>query len=98
VIYKIPADARALDEHLSIEPRPAAPAGALQGANSWSSGQKIGYRGPAPPPGKVHHYHFRIYALDTALPLESGLTKPELVKAMQGHILAEGQLIGTYKR
>ncbi|MEX0715089.1 MAG: YbhB/YbcL family Raf kinase inhibitor-like protein [Planctomycetaceae bacterium] len=59
----------------------------------------IGYRGPAPPPGHgTHHYHFRLYALDEALDLPPALDKNALLAAMQGHILAEGELVGTYER
>ena len=75
------------------------PIRAKQGRNSWSDGQTIGYRGPMPPPGHgVHHYHFKIYALDQNLQLDAGADKKQLVSAMQGHILATGELIGTYQR
>ena len=58
-----------------------------------------GYRGPMPPPGHgVHHYHFKLYALDKPLDLKSGIDKHALLAAMQGHILAEGEIIGTYQR
>jgi phosphatidylethanolamine-binding protein (PEBP) family uncharacterized protein len=60
--------------------------------------KKIGYNGPAPSPGKPHRYFFHIYALDRQLGSPPGLTKDELLKAMQGHVLAEGQLIGVYGR
>jgi Raf kinase inhibitor-like YbhB/YbcL family protein len=67
-----------------------------QGKNSWST---IGYRGPAPPKGHgVHRYFFKLYALDKALDLPAGLDKPSLQKAMKGHIVAEGELMGTYQR
>ncbi len=75
------------------------PIRAKQGKNSWPSGQTIGYRGPLPPPGHgVHHYHFTLYALDQPLELAPGADKQQLLKAMQGHILATGELIGTYER
>jgi hypothetical protein len=96
VIYDIPADAKGLDEGIPPQERPAAPAGALQGRNSWPS-NNVGYRGPSPPSG-LHHYHFKLYALDARGDLKSGLTKDELLKAMEGHILAMGRLVGTYKR
>ena len=73
-------------------------ASSAHGQRPWRSGQTIGYRGPAPPPGKVHHYQFRIYALDQSLAAEPGLDKAALVKAMDGHVLAQGQLVGTYRR
>jgi hypothetical protein len=69
--------------------------GARQGTNDF---RKIGYGGPAPPAGKPHRYFFKLYALDTVLDLKEGATKKDLVAAMEGHILAEAQLMGTYKR
>ena len=96
VIYKIPAAAAGLPENVARTEKVREPAGALQGKNSWG---KIGYGGPMPPPGHgVHHYHFKLYALDAALEVPGGLTKDELVKRMKGHVLAEGELIGTYRR
>jgi hypothetical protein len=59
---------------------------------------QIGYGGPCPPPGKRHRYFFKVYALDTTLDLNSGVTKSELLRAMGGHVLAEGQWWGTYQR
>lgn len=96
VVYKIPADASGLPEGVAKMESPPNPSGARQGKNSWD---KIGYGGPAPPRGHgVHHYHFKVYALDTALILEPGKSKRDLLAAMKGHILAEGELIGTYQR
>ncbi|MEK6799519.1 MAG: YbhB/YbcL family Raf kinase inhibitor-like protein [Planctomycetota bacterium] len=96
VIFKIPATATGLSENVAKVEKPAAPAGALQGKNSWG---KIGYGGPAPPQGHgVHHYHFRLYALDAALTLPPGADKKTLLGAMKGHTLATGELIGTYQR
>lgn len=99
LIYKIPADARSLPEGIPPVPQPGSPAGAMQGHNSWSSGSTIGYRGPAPPPGHgVHHYHFRLYALDQKLSLAAGADRAALEQAMAGHVLAEGELVGTFER
>jgi Raf kinase inhibitor-like YbhB/YbcL family protein len=71
----------------------------MQGKNSWTSGPTIGYRGPMPPPGHgVHHYHFTLYALDSPLNVQPGETKKNLLKKMEGHILATATLIGTYQR
>jgi len=68
--------------------------GARHGKNDF---RKLGYGGPCPP-GGTHRYFFKLYALDTVLHLESGSTKAQLLAAMKGHILAEGQLMGKYKR
>lgn len=67
----------------------------VQGINDFG---KIGYGGPCPPPGKPHRYFFKLYALDTILPLKKGMTKDALLEAMEGHILAETELVGLYKR
>jgi Raf kinase inhibitor-like YbhB/YbcL family protein len=69
--------------------------GAVQGMNDF---EKLGYGGPCPPPGKPHRYFFKVYALDTDLALKPGATKKMVVPAMEHHILAEGQLMGTYQR
>ena len=98
VIYKIPATASGLPEGIGKKARLANPAGAFQGKNSWPSGQTIGYRGPMPPPGKPHRYYFKLYALAAKLPVEPGLTKKALLQEIQDHVLAEGQLMGTYER
>jgi Raf kinase inhibitor-like YbhB/YbcL family protein len=96
VIYKIPANAGGLAEGVADSETLSTPAGALQGKNSWGT---VGYRGPAPPPGHgVHHYHFKLYALDAALDVRPGLEKDQLLSAMRGHILAEGEIVGTYER
>ena len=71
------------------------PGGAKQGINDF---RRLGYGGPMPPPGKPHRYFFKLYALDALLGLKPGATKPEVEAAMKGHILAEGQLMGTYQR
>ena len=96
VLYKIPAGTTGLPEQIMPAAKLDAPVGALQGLNSW---QTIGYRGPAPPPGHgTHHYHFKIYALDTALDVREAIDDAALRRAMAGHIIAEGELIGTYER
>ena len=69
---------------------------ANQGMNSFG---RVGYGGPCPPRGHgVHHYHFRLYALDTELNLAPRLTRQQLEAAMKGHILAQTELVGTYRR
>ncbi|MFI0434683.1 MAG: YbhB/YbcL family Raf kinase inhibitor-like protein [Parachlamydiaceae bacterium] len=67
----------------------------VQGLNSYG---KNGYSGPNPPPGKVHHYRFKLYALDSMLNLPESSTKREVEAGMEGHIIARAQLIGTYQR
>jgi Raf kinase inhibitor-like YbhB/YbcL family protein len=99
VIYKIPADAKGLPEGVPRKSRLKEPAGTVQGKNSWPDAEATGYRGPFPPPGHgVHHYHFKLYALDAPLEAEPGLTKRALLEKMEDHVLAEGELMGTYQR
>ncbi len=93
VIYNIPGTEHALAENLP--PQETLPDGAAQGVNSWS---KVGYGGPAPPPGKTHRYFFKLYALDKKLSLAPRANKAQLLAAMIGHIVAEGQTMGTYSR
>jgi Raf kinase inhibitor-like YbhB/YbcL family protein len=93
VIYNIPAAARELSE--GFPPREKSPDGTLQGQNDFG---RIGYGGPCPPRGKPHRYFFRLYVLDAAPALGPGATKKALLKAMEGHILAQAELMGTYKR
>jgi Raf kinase inhibitor-like YbhB/YbcL family protein len=96
VVYKIPAGAKGLPEGVPRKSRLKEPAGVLQGVDT-SGG--TGYHGPMPPPGHgVHHYHFKLYALDAPLEAEPGLEKKALLEKIEGHILAEGELMGTYKR
>jgi len=71
------------------------PDGSVQGATS--SGRR-GYGGPMPPKGNAHHYYFRVYALDTMLSLASSANRAQLDAAMRGHVLSQGQLMGTYQR
>ena len=92
VIFNLPPETSSLPE--MVMPREELENGALHGANSWGN---IGYSGPCPPSG-THRYYFKIYALDTKLNLPSGTTKEEVLKAMEGHVLDEGQIMGTYTR
>ncbi|HEY2154695.1 MAG TPA: YbhB/YbcL family Raf kinase inhibitor-like protein [Isosphaeraceae bacterium] len=96
VLYKVPSDVRSLPEGLPRTPTLSVPSGAMQGKNSWGT---VGYRGPAPPRGHgTHHYHFRLYALDAPLAAAPGLEKAGLIKAMDGHVIAGTETIGTYER
>ena len=92
VIYDIPPTTLMLAEGITREKE--LPGGGTQGINDF---RKIGYGGPCPP-GGTHRYFFRLYALDTVLGLKPGITRDQLLKAMKGHILAEAQTMGTYKR
>ena len=97
VIYNIPGTAKGLPANIPIDPAAAMPAeiaGAMQGPSGF---RRPIYRGPAPPPGKVHNYHFTVFALDVA-GLPAGLTKAQLVEAMAGHIVGQGELVATYER
>ena len=66
----------------------------IQGTNSW---HRVGYGGPCPPGGQ-HRYFFKLYALDTMLSLRSSAAKADLLRAMEGHILAQSELMGVYRR
>ena len=92
VLFNIPPGARGLPGEIS--PDAALENGARHGTNDFG---RLGYGGPCPP-GGTHRYFFKLYALDTELDLASGITKAQLVEAMEGHILAEAQLMGTYSR
>ncbi len=91
VLYNIPASVQALEP--GADPQ-ALPGGARRGRNDW---KRAGYGGPAPPVGR-HRYVHKLYALDVMLPDLGEPTKARLLSAMQGHVLAEAQLIGTYQR
>jgi Raf kinase inhibitor-like YbhB/YbcL family protein len=98
VIYKIPATLSGLPEGIERRSRPKQPAGVLQGKNSWPSGN-IGYRGPLPPPGHgVHRYFFKLYAVEATLVISPGVDKKHVLEEIAGHVLVEGQLMGTYRR
>lgn len=92
VMWNIKSDTTELAEN--IPPDKTLPDGSKQGITSYG---RHGYGGPAPPSG-THRYYFKVYALDTELNLPDKAGKQELLKAMEGHILAQGQLMGKYKR
>ncbi|MBX7210757.1 MAG: YbhB/YbcL family Raf kinase inhibitor-like protein [Verrucomicrobiaceae bacterium] len=93
VLWSLPACTTSLPE--AAEKIKALPPGAEQGKNDFG---KLDYGGPAPPRGKPHRYFFKLYALDTQVTLKPGSKKKALVKAMEGHILAEAEWMGTYQR
>jgi Raf kinase inhibitor-like YbhB/YbcL family protein len=93
LMWNIPGAINLLPENVSKQERVAG--GAMQGRNDFG---KVGYNGPCPPPGHAHRYYFRLYALDVKLTLPPGAKRKELDAAMQGHILAHAEYMGTYQR
>ncbi len=93
VIYDLPAEARGLPEGVPVQKK--LQDGALQGSNDFP---KTGYGGPCPPRGPAHRYFFKLYALGARTGLQPGATKADLERAMKGHILAQTELVGRYKR
>ena len=94
VIYGIPPTSTGLPEGLAKEETLAD--GSKQGMNSWP---KLGYNGPMPPPGHgTHRYYFKVYAVDAPAGLAGRATKKALLAAIEGHVLAQGELMGTYER
>ena len=92
VVYNISATTGHIEEKVPLEDEIAGVG--IQGKND---GGKIGYMGPAPPSG-AHRYFFRLFALDSILPLGPGATHKEVNTAMKGHILAQAELMGTYEK
>lgn len=86
IAWNLPADQTILEEGVQV---------AWQGKNGAGINK---YKGPCPPPGKPHRYFFRVYALDQILHLPEGSTKQDLLKAMETHILAQGELMGTFQK
>ena len=98
IIYNIPGDAGGLPEGIPFDPdhpMPAEIAGAVQGNNGWGL---PAYRGPAPPLGSVHNYHFAVFALDEELDLPPGLDRGELLLAIEGHVIGQGDMVPLYER
>jgi len=107
VVYKIPASAKGLPEAVPAGANVTASglAGAIQGANGFAAFTRRGgpppepsYRGPAPPAGPAHHYHFTVYAIDGAVDLQPGLDRNGLLKAIEGHIVGQGEVVGLYRK
>jgi Raf kinase inhibitor-like YbhB/YbcL family protein len=92
VLFNLPAETKELTEN--IPPDETLPNGAKQAITDFG---RVGYGGPCPPSG-THRYFFKIYALDTELQVDTSTGKRGLLKAMEGHILGQGQLMGKYKR
>ncbi len=92
VLFNLPPETRSLPE--AVGPDATLGNGAIHGTNSWN---RLGYGGPCPP-GGVHRYFFKLYALDTILDLDIGASKDQVLAAMEGHIVAQAELMGTYAR
>ena len=93
VIFNIPPDSNGLPEAMPLTPRLTD--GSMQGSNDFG---RIGYGGPCPPLGKPHRYRFNLYVLDKQLDLNAGSSKHQVLNTIKNHILAQGQLTGTYQR
>jgi len=90
VLYNLPADGGGLPEAVAVSDLPD---GTRQGLNDWN---RVGYGGPCPPIGR-HRYFFKLYALDTELPDLDEPSKAKLEREMQGHVLEQATLMGTYR-
>ena len=93
VVFNLAPDMRALPENVARDAQ--LPGNAIQGINDYN---RTGYDGPCPPPGQRHRYFFKVFALDMRLDLNAKARKKDLLQAMNGHILAQGALWGTYAR
>jgi Raf kinase inhibitor-like YbhB/YbcL family protein len=93
VLYDLPGDTTQLRQ--AVPTTETLASGAKQGVNDF---RKVGYGGPCPPPGKPHRYFFKLYALDGPSTLKPRASKADVLRAIQGHVLAQAELIGTYKR
>jgi Raf kinase inhibitor-like YbhB/YbcL family protein len=95
VIYKIRSQASGLPEGVEKSERPANGEGGVHGQSDFGDS---GYGGPCPPGSNPHGYNFQLYALDGILDLDPGASKADLLEAMEGRLLGETTLTGTYKR
>jgi Raf kinase inhibitor-like YbhB/YbcL family protein len=93
VLYDLPGDTTQLPQGLPAQETLAG--GAKHGVNDF---RRVGYGGPCPPPGKPHRYFFRLYALDAPTNLTPRASKADVLRAIEGHVLAQAELMGTYKR
>jgi len=93
VLYDLPADTTQLPQGVPKDETIAG--GAKQGTNDF---RRVGYGGPCPPPGRPHRYFFKLYALDAPTNLKPRATKAEVLRAIEGHVLVQAELMGTYGR
>ena len=93
VVYDLPGDAMSLPQ--GVPTKDTLAGDGKQGLNDF---RKVGYGGPCPPPGTPHRYFFKLYALDTPTSLKPRATKTDVLRAIEGHVLAQAELMGTYQR
>lgn len=93
VQFNIPPTVAAIAEGVTADTQPEG-----LGVSGRNSSGKHGYGGPCPPRGPKHRYYFTLYALDAPLKLRTGSVREEVIQAMQGHIVAQGQWMGVYER
>jgi Raf kinase inhibitor-like YbhB/YbcL family protein len=94
--WNIPASVTRLDEGIQAQPRLTEPDGVLQGQGTRGS---AGYYGPHPPVGDpAHRYVFQLFALDAVLDVPAGAQVDEVARAMEGHVLAKGKIVGLYQQ
>jgi len=93
VIYDLPAETTALPD--AVVKNDSLPDGGKQGINDFL---KVGYNGPCPPPGKAHRYFFKLYALDGPTGLKPRATKAQLLRTIDGHVLGQTEMVGSYRR
>jgi hypothetical protein len=93
IVYNIPGTATGVPEGVPREEK--LPDGSIQGMNDF---HRTGYNGPNPPPARAHNYYFELYALNTMLPVETGVNAARLMELTKDHVLATARLMGTYRR
>lgn len=94
-IWNLPVDLDSIPEDIPSGERVKSLGGAIQGKNGFG---ELGYRGPCPPGGPAHDYRFKLYALDTEIDLNPGMLKEDLEGRIEGHIIAEDQIVGVFAR
>ncbi len=93
VVFNIPPESNGLPEAVTVSD--IQNIGAISGVTHYG---RSGYGGPCPPRGSTHHYHFKLYGLDIILEEEENMTKYNLLKKMEGHIIAKGEIVGLFER
>ena len=93
MLYDLPGDTTELQQGLATGE--TLPNGAQHGMNDF---RRTGYGGPCPPPGKPHRYFFKLHALDAPTNLKPRAKKADVLKALEGHVLGQAELMGTYRR